>query len=92
MKNVYSNGKIHCLVSDTCLFQFLSFQIQWDEPATIQRPERVSPWEIEPFVASTSMNLAQPVVKSKRPRPVDIPPSGMRNYLLDFLLYVNVYT
>ncbi|XP_042981861.1 auxin response factor 18 isoform X1 [Carya illinoinensis] len=52
-----------------------SLKIQWDEPATIQRPERVSPWEIEPFVASASMNLAQPVVKSKRPRPVDIPSS-----------------
>ncbi|OMO64276.1 hypothetical protein CCACVL1_21900 [Corchorus capsularis] len=52
-----------------------SLKIQWDEPATIQRPERVSPWEIEPFVASASINLAQPAVKSKRPRPVDIPAS-----------------
>ncbi|KAG2716307.1 hypothetical protein I3760_03G118600 [Carya illinoinensis] len=47
-------------------------KIQWDEPATIQRLERVSPWEIEPFVTSASMNLAQLVVKSNRPRPVDI--------------------
>ncbi|XP_022770596.1 auxin response factor 18-like isoform X1 [Durio zibethinus] len=52
-----------------------SLKIQWDEPATIQRPERVSPWEIEPFVASASINLVQPAVKSKRPRPVDIPAS-----------------
>lgn len=52
-----------------------SLKIQWDESATIQRPERVSPWEIEPFVASASMNLVQPAVKSKRPRPVDIPAS-----------------
>ena len=26
-----------------------SLKIQQDEPTTIQRPERVSPWDIEPF-------------------------------------------
>ncbi|KAH9731425.1 auxin response factor 18 [Citrus sinensis] len=52
-----------------------SLKIQWDEPATVQRPERVSPWEIEPFVASAPLNLAQPAVKSKRPRSIDIPAS-----------------
>lgn len=52
-----------------------SLKIQWDEPATVQRPERVSPWEIEPFVASSPLNLAQPAVKSKRPRSNDIPAS-----------------
>nr|KJB41547.1 hypothetical protein B456_007G109500 [Gossypium raimondii] len=51
-----------------------SLKIQWDEPAAIQRPERVSPWEIEPFVASASTN-AQPTIMCKRPRPVDIPAS-----------------
>ncbi|KAB2074362.1 hypothetical protein ES319_A07G149200v1 [Gossypium barbadense] len=52
-----------------------TLKIQWDEPATIQRPERVSPWEIEPFAPSASVNLVQPSVKNKRPRPVDIPVS-----------------
>ncbi|KAL5796003.1 hypothetical protein ACOSQ2_000823 [Xanthoceras sorbifolium] len=53
-----------------------SLKIQWDEPATIQRPERVSPWEIEPFVTSAPpLNHAEPAVKSKRPRSVDIPTS-----------------
>ncbi|KAK7849198.1 auxin response factor 9 [Quercus suber] len=52
-----------------------SLKIHWDEPATIPRPERVSPWEVEPFASSASLNLTQPVVKSKRPRPVDIPSS-----------------
>ncbi|KAG4174069.1 hypothetical protein ERO13_A11G097700v2 [Gossypium hirsutum] len=51
-----------------------SLKIQWDEPAAIQRPERVSPWEIEPFVDSASANL-QPTIMCKRPRPVDIPAS-----------------
>uniref|UniRef100_A0A2P2MAJ7 Auxin response factor n=4 Tax=Rhizophora mucronata TaxID=61149 RepID=A0A2P2MAJ7_RHIMU len=49
-----------------------SLKIQWDEHASIPRPDRVSPWEIEPFVASVASNLAQPVaIKSKRPRPLD---------------------
>lgn len=52
-----------------------SLKVQWDEPASIPRPERVSPWEIEPFVASGPASMPQPVaVKNKRPRPpVDIP-------------------
>uniref|UniRef100_A0A5B6Z9K6 Auxin response factor n=1 Tax=Davidia involucrata TaxID=16924 RepID=A0A5B6Z9K6_DAVIN len=50
-----------------------SLKIQWDEPTTIQRPERVSPWEIEAVGASASLNLTQPAMKSKRPRPIDIP-------------------
>ncbi|KAJ6955563.1 auxin response factor 18-like isoform X2 [Populus alba x Populus x berolinensis] len=52
-----------------------SLKIQWDEPATIQRPERVSPWDIEPFAAPASPNLTQQGMKTKRPRPTDIPTS-----------------
>lgn len=45
-------------------------QVQWDEPASIARPERVSPWEIEPFVASVPPSLSQTApTKNKRPRP-----------------------
>ncbi|CAN4108443.1 unnamed protein product [Withania somnifera] len=50
-------------------------KIQWDEPASIVRPDRVSPWEIEPFVAPTCVDVAQLGVKSKRPRPLDLPRS-----------------
>ncbi|KAL4284446.1 hypothetical protein GQ457_16G025950 [Hibiscus cannabinus] len=47
-----------------------SLKVQWDEPASIQRPDRVSPWEIEPFVAPIPPTLAQPnAAKNKRPRP-----------------------
>ncbi|KAG9149321.1 hypothetical protein Leryth_003290 [Lithospermum erythrorhizon] len=47
-----------------------SLKVQWDEPASILRPERVSPWEIEPFVASIPTSLGPPaMMKSKRPRP-----------------------
>ncbi|XP_020212758.1 auxin response factor 18 isoform X2 [Cajanus cajan] len=53
-----------------------SLKVQWDEPATIPRPERVSPWEIEPFVPSTALNVAQQVPKSKRSRPAEASSSG----------------
>ncbi|CAL1373628.1 unnamed protein product [Linum trigynum] len=48
-----------------------SLKVQWDEPASIPRPDKVSPWEIEPFVASSiPTSLPQPVpMKNKRPRP-----------------------
>lgn len=48
-----------------------SLKVQWDELASIQRPERVCPWEIEPFVASapTSNLIQSAVIKNKRPRP-----------------------
>lgn len=41
-------------------------QVQWDEVASIPRPDRVSPWEIEPFVASAPEPA---MIKNKRPRP-----------------------
>ncbi|KAL0379381.1 UNVERIFIED_CONTAM: Auxin response factor 18 [Sesamum angustifolium] len=50
-----------------------SLKVQWDEPASILRPERVSPWDIEPFVASASVDVSQPAIKIKRPRPLDLP-------------------
>ncbi|KAK8939736.1 Auxin response factor 9 [Platanthera guangdongensis] len=45
-------------------------KVQWDEPANFQRPERVSPWEIEPYSPSTS-SIAVPhslFANNKRPR------------------------
>ncbi|CAL9206143.1 auxin response factor 9 [Musa acuminata AAA Group] len=47
-----------------------SLKVQWDEAAGIERPERVSPWEIEPFDATVLVpNVPQPaVVKCKRSR------------------------
>ncbi|KAG6391444.1 hypothetical protein SASPL_149198 [Salvia splendens] len=47
-----------------------TLKVQWDEPASIPRPERVSPWEIDPFVASIPPTLSQPpTIKNKRLRP-----------------------
>ncbi|KAJ6851301.1 auxin response factor 9-like isoform X1 [Iris pallida] len=47
-----------------------SLRVQWDEATNIQRPERVSPWELEMFSSSVpSMNIPHPVsMKNKRTR------------------------
>ncbi|KAF4389438.1 hypothetical protein CsatB_004773 [Cannabis sativa] len=47
-----------------------SLKVQWDEAASIHRPDRVSPWEIEPS-APGSLAQPAPVVKNKRPRPIN---------------------
>ncbi|XP_023004951.1 auxin response factor 18-like [Cucurbita maxima] len=64
-------GDISPIWSDS---NWRSLKIQWDEAAAIQRPERVSPWEIEPFAPSASLNFTHPSIKSKRARPVEVPP------------------
>lgn len=52
-----------------------NLKVQWDEPASILRPERVSPWEIETFVAPIPTSLPQIIPpKTKRARPpMEIP-------------------
>uniref|UniRef100_A0A2P2PHZ7 Auxin-responsive protein n=1 Tax=Rhizophora mucronata TaxID=61149 RepID=A0A2P2PHZ7_RHIMU len=55
--------------------EWRSLKVQWDEPSMILRPERASPWELEPLVATTSSN-SQPVQRSnKRARPSVLPSS-----------------
>ncbi|KAL6569644.1 Arf11p [Orobanche minor] len=53
--------------------EWRSLNVHWDEPASILRPHRVSPWEIEPFASSASLNAPQAATKIKRPRPIDLP-------------------
>ena len=43
-------------------------QVQWDEPSAVVRPDRVSPWELEPLDA-TNTQPPQPPLRSKRARP-----------------------
>lgn len=51
-----------------------SLKVQWDEPTSIVRPERVSAWEIEPLVCSAPSDAPDPVVKNKKARPtIEIP-------------------
>ncbi|CAN6273078.1 unnamed protein product [Urochloa humidicola] len=45
-----------------------SLKVQWDEPSAVLRPDRVSPWELEPLDA-TSTQPPQPPLRNKRARP-----------------------
>ncbi|GAV63306.1 AUX_IAA domain-containing protein/B3 domain-containing protein/Auxin_resp domain-containing protein [Cephalotus follicularis] len=45
-----------------------SLKVQWDEPSSILRPERVSAWELEPLVASNTPSNSQPAPRNKRAR------------------------
>lgn len=68
------------LKSFSSLFDF-SLQVQWDEPTSIARPDRVSPWEIEPFGSSAPLDVTDTVVKNKKPRPsIEIPNHGKRSF------------
>ncbi|XP_020890292.1 auxin response factor 1 isoform X2 [Arabidopsis lyrata subsp. lyrata] len=54
--------------------EWRSLKVQWDEPSSVFRPERVSPWELEPLVAnSTPSSQPQPPQRNKRPRPPGLP-------------------
>ncbi|KAJ6844706.1 auxin response factor 7-like [Iris pallida] len=48
--------------------EWRSLKVQWDEPSPIIRPDKVSPWEVEPLVAAT-LPSSQPVQRNKRARP-----------------------
>lgn len=52
-----------------------SLKVQWDEPSSIVRPDRVSPWEIEPLVTSTPQ-MPQLSQRNKRSRPSALPSSA----------------
>ncbi|XP_065870442.1 auxin response factor 1-like [Euphorbia lathyris] len=49
-----------------------SLKVQWDEPSSIVRPDRVSAWELEPLVATAPSN-SLPVQRNKRARPSVLP-------------------
>ncbi|XP_077240566.1 auxin response factor 2-like [Tasmannia lanceolata] len=44
-----------------------SLKVQWDEASTLLRPERVSPWKIEPFESTQPLHPSVPP-RTKRPR------------------------
>lgn len=48
--------------------------MRWDETSTVPRPERVSPWKIEPALAPLALNPL-PLPRPKRPRSNMVPSS-----------------
>lgn len=68
-------------VGDTASSKWLdsewrSLKVQWDEPSSILRPDRVSPWELEPLVASNNPTNSQPTQRVKRARLPVLPSSA----------------
>ncbi|XP_062207969.1 auxin response factor 4-like isoform X2 [Phragmites australis] len=55
-------------------------KVRWDEPSTIPRPDRVSPWKIEP--ASSPPVNPLPLSRVKRPRQNAPPPSPESSILM----------
>ncbi|KAJ6761021.1 AUXIN RESPONSE FACTOR 4-RELATED [Salix purpurea] len=49
-------------------------KVRWDETSTMLRPERVSPWKIEPALAPPALNPL-PLPRPKRPRANMVPSS-----------------
>uniref|UniRef100_A0A7N0SWU0 Auxin response factor n=1 Tax=Kalanchoe fedtschenkoi TaxID=63787 RepID=A0A7N0SWU0_KALFE len=51
--------------------EWRSLKVQWDEPSAILRPDRVSPWDLEPLVVASPPNSlsATPAQRTKRARP-----------------------
>ncbi|CAL5214705.1 unnamed protein product [Lathyrus oleraceus] len=49
-------------------------KVRWDETSNIPRPERVSPWKIEPALAPPALNPL-PMPRPKRPRANIVPSS-----------------
>ncbi|KAK8583775.1 hypothetical protein V6N12_068034 [Hibiscus sabdariffa] len=47
-------------------------KVRWDETSTLPRPERVSPWKIEPALAPPALNPL-PMSRPKRPRSSAVP-------------------
>jgi len=76
------------------------FQVQWDEPSSILRPDRVSSWELEPHVSTTPAN-PQPTQRNKRARPLIVPSTVpdsslqgefaglvLHNFILSIMLFI----
>lgn len=64
-----------------------SIRVQWDEISASERPERVSPWEIEPFVPASTLPPPQVGLRPPKRRPStlvkDTTPQGSMQSLLD---------
>ncbi|KAK9070681.1 hypothetical protein SSX86_011083 [Deinandra increscens subsp. villosa] len=56
--------------------EWRSLKVQWDEPSSILRPDKVSSWELEPLLASSSNPpFSHPPQRSKRARAPVLPPT-----------------
>lgn len=50
------------------------FKVRWDDTTAIPRPDRVSPWKVEPALSPPALNPL-PIPRQKRPRSNVLPSS-----------------
>jgi hypothetical protein len=65
-------------------------KVRWDETSNIPRPERVSPWKIEPALAPPALNPL-PMPRPKRPRANVVPSSPDSSVLTREGIMRNLY-
>ncbi|CAH8353923.1 unnamed protein product [Eruca vesicaria subsp. sativa] len=58
-----------------------SLKVRWDETTSIPRPDRVSPWKIEPALSPPALSPV-PMPRSKRPRSNLAPPTPDSSMLI----------
>ncbi|RZS19731.1 hypothetical protein BHM03_00052165, partial [Ensete ventricosum] len=67
-----------------------SLKVQWDEASSILRPEKISPWDVEPFGGSisTSSDAQAGFIKNKRARsPLGLPGHGNESEVSPLLCF-----
>lgn len=69
------------------------FQVHWDEASSIQKPEKISPWDVEPFSQPISASGdPQAAFSKKRARsPLDLPGTGSENEVIPFHFICSIF-
>ncbi|KAE8680844.1 Auxin response factor 9 [Hibiscus syriacus] len=70
--------------------EWRSLKVQWDESSSIVRPDRVSPWELEPLVATSNSSNSQPAQRNKRTRPPVLPSPSSDLSSLGTIVYLSI--
>ncbi|RWW35236.1 hypothetical protein BHE74_00059856 [Ensete ventricosum] len=67
--------------------------VHWDEASSIQKPEKISPWDVEPFSQPISASGdPQAAFSKKRARsPLDLPGNGSENEVIPFHFICSIF-
>ncbi|XVE91013.1 hypothetical protein DITRI_Ditri20bG0121900 [Diplodiscus trichospermus] len=63
-------------------------KVQWDEHSSIMHPDRVSPWELEPLVATSTCSISQLAQRNKRAQPPILPSPSSNLSSLGKIVYL----
>ncbi|RWW27118.1 hypothetical protein GW17_00008461, partial [Ensete ventricosum] len=70
-----------------------SLKVHWDEASSIQKPEKISPWDVEPFSQPISASGdPQAAFSKKRARSrLDLPGNGSENEVIPFHIICSIF-